>query len=209
MSEPSDFAALLRRHMAGIASLTPDQIAQLEAHYRLMMHWNRVLNLTSIRKVDEIVLRHYCESLFLAQHIPAEAVRVADIGSGPGFPGIPVAIARPDLRITLIESHQRKAVFLKEASRALPSVRVLAQRAEALVEHFDVLISRAVRPGDVVSLIPALAPSIALLIGEEDAADLGRHVHIRWREPLHLPWGERRVLLAGHDVSRGTGSSIA
>src|ERR1017187_6190482 len=101
------------------------------------MRWNRSLNLTAIRSREEAIERHYCESLFLGARLPAGALRIADVGSGAGFPGFPVAVLRPECSVTLIESHKRKAVFLREASRTLPNVRVFAKRAEDVGERFD------------------------------------------------------------------------
>ena len=111
------FADILRARLACIIDLSPAQVSALDAHYQLLLRWNRTLNLTRVESLEEAVERHYCESVFLASHLPAGPLRVADIGSGAGFPGFPVAVARPDCQVTLIESHQRKAVFLREASR--------------------------------------------------------------------------------------------
>jgi len=116
----------------------------LSDHYDLLCRWNKVLNLTTIERLEEAVERHYCESLFLAGHLP-ESGSFVDIGSGAGFPGFVVAAARPNCSVTLVESHQRKAVFLREASRKLPNVRVRAVRAESITESFDWLISRPFR----------------------------------------------------------------
>ena len=139
-------------------ALTVEQEAALEAHLELLMRWNQKLNLTSIRNREEAIERHYCESLFLGSRLPAGALRIADVGSGAGFPGFPVAIFRPDCSVTLIESHQRKAVFLREASRSLPNVRVMAKRAEEVDERFDCVISRAVSYWDLASFLKKLAP---------------------------------------------------
>src|ERR1700681_467468 len=115
----------------------------LQAHYELLLRWNRVLNLTTIDSLEEAIERHYCESLFLAVHLSPSPLHLADVGSGAGFPGIPVAVVRPDCTVTLIESHKRKAVFLREAARKLPNVRVLSQRGEDIKERFDCAVSRA------------------------------------------------------------------
>ena len=101
------FAELLLERLGSWVPLAPEQVRVLERHYELMVRWNKVLNLTAVREVAEIVERHYCESLFLGSHLPAGALRIADVGSGAGFPGIPVAILRPECPVTLIESHQR------------------------------------------------------------------------------------------------------
>jgi len=188
------FRDLLRERLAGIAELTDAQAAALESHYDLLVHWNRKLNLTAIRDLTEAVERHYGESIFLAAHLPAGALRIADVGSGAGFPGFPVAIYRSDCRVTLIESHQRKAVFLKEAARGLSNVRVLARRAEQVEEEFDLSISRAVSYQDLIPSLTALAPAAALLGGIEDPpAAMG----FEWEPPMPLPWGAQRFLRMG------------
>src|SRR5580658_10060097 len=130
--------------MRGIVELSPEQIHALEAHYELLVRWNQSVNLTRITSLEEAVERHYCEALFLGAYLPAGALRVVDVGSGAGFPGFPVAILRPDCTVALVESHQRKAVFLREASRKVGNVRVIAKRADDVEEEFDHLISRAV-----------------------------------------------------------------
>src|SRR5208283_412049 len=162
------FADLLRHGLAGLVELSPGQVETLEAHYRLLLRWNRTLNLTSIKGREEAVELHYCESLFLGAHLPQGRQRIADIGSGAGFPGFPVAVLRPDCTVTLIESHQRKAVFLRESSRKQTNIRVLAKRAEEVAERFDRVISRAVSYEDLASFLKNLAPVADLLTGGEE-----------------------------------------
>ena len=102
----------------------------------------------------------------------------------------------------LIESHRRKAAFLKEASRDLANVRVVGERAEDVVERFDWVVSRAVRYSDIAGALKKLGRNAELLTGEVQATDLGG---FEWREPIRLPWGERRYLWIGsNDVSRET-----
>jgi 16S rRNA (guanine527-N7)-methyltransferase len=174
------------------------QISLLWAHYGLMMRWNRVLNLTAIRDLTEVVTRHYCESLFLGAQLPPEPVSVLDVGSGAGFPGIPIAVLRPDCLVTLAESHQRKAVFLREATRDYLNARVAARRAEEIAEDFDWIVSRAVRWNDVLEVRGA---HVGLLLGAEDAAEAERKARgYRWEAPIDLPGGKRRVLVVGHRV---------
>ena len=188
------FRDLLRERLSGVAEVTDAQAEALESHYNLLVRWNRTLNLTAIRDLPEAVERHYCESLFLAARLPAGALRIADVGSGAGFPGLPVAIYRPDCVVTLIESHQRKAVFLKEAARGLANVRVLARRAEEVDEEFDLCVSRAVSYRDLMPSLQGLAPAAVLLGGiEEPPAELG----FAWQPPVPLPWGSQRYLRMG------------
>jgi 16S rRNA (guanine527-N7)-methyltransferase len=198
------FRDLLRERLCGIAELTDEQAEALESHYNLLVLWNRKLNLTAIRDLAEAVERHYAESLFLAAHLPAGPLRIADVGSGAGFPGLPVAIYRPDCMVTLIESHQRKAVFLKEAARSLSNVRVLARRAEQVDEEFDLAISRAVSYHDLTPSLKVLAPAAALLNAAESPPD---DMGFAWEPPVPLPWGEQRYLRMGR--FRATGIKLA
>jgi len=163
------------------------------------MRWNRTVNLTAIRNREEAVERHYGESLFLAASLPPGELRIADVGSGGGFPGFPVGVLRPDCTVTLIESHQRKAVFLREASRAMPNVRVLAKRAEdvgeGVGETFDWVISRAVSYEGLSRVLRDLAPNAALLTGAEAPPE---GIGFVWETAIALPWGSQRFLRVGH-----------
>src|SRR5260370_802044 len=87
-----------------LPTLTSAQMEALAAHLQLLQKWNRKINLTAIRDLPEAVRRHIAESLFLAAQLPPGPVTICDLGSGGGFPGVPVAIARPDCRVTLVES---------------------------------------------------------------------------------------------------------
>jgi 16S rRNA (guanine(527)-N(7))-methyltransferase RsmG len=180
-------------------ALDTGQLDRLESHFELLLKWNRVLNLTAIRDEREIVRRHYIESLFLAAVLPVGALRVVDVGSGAGFPGVPFAVARPECDVTLVESHQRKAVFLKEATRGWQNVRVITGRAEAVERRFDWVVSRAVQAKEVLTLIPALAERVALLTSEMTGAS-----KIRWFEPLAIPGNPGHYVLCGAHVPRGT-----
>lgn len=175
-------------------AVTREQEEALVAHLELLMQWNKSLNLTAIRSREEAIERHYCESLFLASRLPAGALRIADVGSGGGFPGFPVAVVRPECSVTLIESHQRKAVFLREATRKIPNVRVLARRAEDVAETFDRVISRAVSYADLAPFLKTLAPSADLLSGAERPPD---SLGFDWETPVALPWGNQRFLWTG------------
>ena len=157
------FRDLLAQRVASFCQLSSEQLDQLEQHYALLLRWNKVINLTRIETVEAAVERHYAESLFLGSTLPACSLSIADVGSGGGFPGIPVAVLRPDCALSLIESHQRKAVFLKEAARAIKNIRVLAMRAEDVHEEFDWVISRAVSWQDLKATAFSLAPNLALL----------------------------------------------
>ncbi len=171
----------------------------LHAHYGLLQRWNGKLNLVSHASLACAAERHYGEALFLASRLPGEPLRVVDVGSGAGFPGFVIAVMRPDCEVTLVESDQRKASFLREASRGIRNVRVLALRAESIDEHFDWLTLRAVRWEREFA---RLASHYALLIGERDAGRLPGG--IAWLPPERLPGSLARVLCIGHHVPRET-----
>jgi len=176
---------MLAAEFSAYGTLSEIQLSQLAGHFTALTRWNERLNLTRIRDLADSVRFHYCESLFLARSLPQGPQRIVDVGSGGGFPGIPAAIFRPDCEVTLVESHQRKAVFLREVSRDLRNVKVVSKRAEEVNDQFDWLISRAVAPGDVLQL--RIAGNVVLLIGDQDADKLNG-------ERISVPWGERRVL---------------
>jgi len=194
------FADLLREGAGSFVDLTDAQVSHLEKHFELLQRWNKVLNLTTIRTVEEIVERHYCESLFLGSCLPDGALRIADVGSGAGFPGIPVAVLRPECSVALIESHKRKSVFLREASRNLPSVCILAERVENVREVFDWAVSRAVAFETIEETVSALADHVALLAGGERPSG----TRFTWNDPIQLLWSNRRFLWLGRRVSRET-----
>ena len=190
---PDWFSELLREY-SDLA-----QIDLLYRHYELLIRWNHRMNLTTVEPGPEMVERHYLESLFFAAHLPPEKedLSVLDIGSGAGFPGVPMAVVRPSWQITLVESNQRKAVFLRESTRHLENVRVVAARVENVQAHADWLVARAVDPRDVVKQVPRLAQNVGLMIGEADYFAIRPEFPIAWREPIRLPWGDRRLCVYG------------
>jgi len=157
------FRELLLQRVSAFCDLTTEQIEQLHQHYELMQRWNRTINLTRIANLGEAIDRHYAESLFLGSRLPPGSLKIADLGSGAGFPGFPVAVLRPECLITLVESHQRKAVFLKEAARRLTNVSIAAKRAEDVTERFDWVLCRAVARDKIAHSAARLAPNWALL----------------------------------------------
>jgi 16S rRNA (guanine(527)-N(7))-methyltransferase RsmG len=191
------FRELLAAEFAPYGELSEEQLSQLEQHYELLVLWNKKINLTRIASLEDVVRFHYCESLFLARALPAGAISVVDVGSGAGFPGIPLAILRPECRVHLLESHQRKAVFLGQASRELSNVQVAPLRAEDCRQTFDWMVARAVRLADLMRL--SLAPRSAFLLGESDAQGLpSGFSHVA------TPWGDRRILALTAGVPRET-----
>lgn len=123
----SVIASLLAPYLAP----PPELLPRLSAYLDLLLKWNARTNLTAIRDPEEIVRRHFGESLFAARHLGAEVDTLLDLGSGAGFPGLPIALLRPEIRVTLAESQHKKASFLREAVRTLGvSVEVWAGRVE-------------------------------------------------------------------------------
>jgi len=183
----------LRRRLV----LTQSQLEQLSAHWELLRRWNRKLNLTSIKDLPEAVERHYCESLFLGSLVPDRSCSVLDVGSGAGFPGVPMATLRPDCHFTLLESTRKKSVFLREATRHWQNVTVVCQRAEDFQGHHDWAVSRAVRWTKLLPRLRELATCVGLLVGASDADRIREYPGFLWGPPVSLPWGERRVVLLG------------
>lgn len=134
---------------AGLSQLTPEAVGQFEIYLELLLKWNSKLNLTAIRDPQGIIRRHFIECIQCAQMIPALAAgaTLLDFGSGAGLPGIPIAICRPEIRVSLAESQGKKASFLREAVRTLRlDAEVLQQRVEGLPpgRGFSVVTLRAV-----------------------------------------------------------------
>lgn len=194
---PRWFRELLKTELSPWITLSAQQIEQLYGHYELLVDWNKRINLTSVQPGPEMIIRHYCESLFFAAHLPSDEAVIADVGSGAGFPGVPMAILNAGWKLALIESNQRKAVFLRESTREMPNISVLAHRAADVVGHFDWLVSRAVNLNDVLMNVPRLAPRVGLMISEADFSEAKSLSRIAWDEPIRLPWGDRRICIYG------------
>jgi 16S rRNA (guanine527-N7)-methyltransferase len=131
----------------GREELSPKQLHELCDYLELLLRWNAKTNLTAVREPEQIVTRHFGESLFLAQTVSGEAMQTAiDIGSGAGFPGIPLKIYAPNLAVTLTESQNKKATFLNEVIRKLTlmDINVFAGRAEDSGRTADLVTLRAV-----------------------------------------------------------------
>src|SRR5689334_3662421 len=142
-------AAAIQRAMSEFSlQLNQEQVVQIQQYIKILLAWNDKVNLTAIRDPLEILHRHFCESMFGAPFLPVEKCRLADVGSGGGFPGLPLKIMRPDLEVFLIESNVKKATFLAEVIRelGLTDAKVLVSRFEELGEEvapLDFVCSRA------------------------------------------------------------------
>ena len=187
--------SFLEQYREVLPDLSASQVSALEAHLDLLERWNRTINLTAINLKKEAIWKHVGESLFLGAHLPASSVSVCDLGSGGGFPGIPVAIARPDCKMTLIESDIRKGVFLREASRKLPNVTVLSQRFESVEGQFDWLISRAVNLAKTFGG-PICTSAAFLGVLPDRAAKRSVAARYQWNR-IAIPWDQSLFLSLG------------
>jgi 16S rRNA (guanine527-N7)-methyltransferase len=124
--------------------LPRDAAPRLLAYLALLNHWNRTYNLTAIREPGQMLVKHLFDSLAIVAHVPPG--RLADLGTGPGLPGIPIALVRPDVSVTLVESNGKKARFMREVVRQLGigNARVLESRAEDVADGgYDAVTARA------------------------------------------------------------------
>jgi 16S rRNA (guanine527-N7)-methyltransferase len=227
------------RQSGGPAVLVPAQLQSISTYIDLLLRWNSRVNLTSVRRPEEIVTRHFGESFFAARHLfpvpepgPAEntlpvvqviEAQVIDVGSGAGFPGLPIKIWASPIHLVLIESNQKKATFLREVVRALTltNVDVFAGRAADFQRRSnsrqqstlvgsrrsgDLVTLRAVEHFD--SILPEaadlMAPSgrLAILIGQAQLDRARRLVpSIKWDQPIKLPQSSSRFLFLGRKES--------
>jgi len=164
-------AALLKPYVQG--GVAPQLAAQLVDYLELLLKWNARTNLTAIRDPDEIVRRHFGESLFLGAHL-RDCSTLLDFGSGAGFPGVPVQLLRPEIAVTLAESQGKKAAFLREVVRHFGlQTEVWASRVEAMPSErrFDAVALRAVDKMDsAVREAAARASGCVLILGTSRAS---------------------------------------
>lgn len=183
-----------------------DQVLQIQRYIQMLLTWNDKVNLTAIRDPLEILYRHFCESMFGAISVPIETGRLADVGSGGGFPGLPLKILRPGLRVSLVESNLKKATFLAEVNRelGLTDAQVIVRRYEELGEEIaplDFVCSRAL--GEYPSFLKwahseqIAAKEVILWVGARDLSEIQKIDTWKWREPIPVPNSLQRVLLVG------------
>ncbi len=194
------------------------QVISIQQYMGILLQWNEKLNLTAIRDPLEILVRHFCESMFGAVAVPILGGRLADIGSGPGFPGIPMKILRPELELFLVESNIKKGTFLAEVVRelGLKNSRVLINRYEELNEELtplDYVCSRAV--GEFAAFLEwagserVSAGKAILWVGGRDLEEIRRNKLWEWQEPIPVPQSLRRYLLVGKKKSIEVGATTS
>ena len=201
--------------------LPSSTVDQISTYIDQLLRWNARINLTAIRHPEEIVTRHFGESFFLARHLfPKSGTdhrplttdhrppHVLDIGSGAGFPALPLKLWAPHIHLTLIESNNKKAAFLREVARALTltNINVITDRAEVLATRSDfprteVVTLRAVEHFETIlpQAVTLLAPkgTLALLIGATQTPSLTTLTTVNWHPPIHVPQSHTRVLSIG------------
>lgn len=185
---------------------SPAQAEAIQRYVALLLLWNQRVSLTSLLDPVEILQRHFGESMFAASAVPISSGRLADVGSGAGFPGLALKIACPALDVVLIESNMKKSAFLSEVVRLLnlDGVEVVRSRLEDLSVR-PVLASfvsaRAVGNFDRILRWARKALSeegqVLLWLGATDAEEVSLRHGWRWREPIKIPGSHRRVLLIG------------
>lgn len=188
---------------AGVTGLPAGAYEQFLAYLGLLQRWNSRLNLTAVREADQIIRRHFVECAFAAQQLPTDIDTLLDYGAGAGFPGIPIAICRPEIRVTLAESQGKKASFLREAVRVVgTATEVFDGRVETLPRErrFDAVSLRAVEKMELAIplALGRVERYLVLLITEESAPDyLGLARELKWREAVRLPNSTQMVLSIG------------
>jgi 16S rRNA (guanine527-N7)-methyltransferase len=201
---------------AGSAPLDENASSQMNAYLAVLQKWNARTNLTAIRDEESILRRHFVESILCARALPTGIATLLDFGSGAGFPGLPIAILRPEITVTLAESQNKKAAFLREAIRTLGmtagiTVKVHGARAETLLSKFDCITLRAV--DNMSAAIPAaitlLAPQgwlaiLTTITDKENLKSLAGLNEFQWQAPCPIPTSSNCVLLLGQAIPHST-----
>jgi len=183
-----------------------DLTVGIRTYIELLLKWNRTVSLTTVTEVDQILAFHFGESLFALPMLPVEKSRLADVGSGAGFPGIPLAMARPSLAVTLIEPNAKKFAFLNEVVRQLSLANVSAVRGRTgdlqfSNEEFEVVTARAVGQfDDLLGWAKTRINSggkLILWVGDEDMNQILSDKRFEWSSPERIPHTDRRFVLSG------------
>ncbi len=189
---------------AGLPQLDAQLAGQFQQYLELLMRWNARLNLTAIREREGILSRHFVESIACARAVPEGVATLLDFGSGAGFPGIPIALCRPEIAVTLAESQAKKAAFLQEVLRNLDMrANVRANRAEALGTRFDCVTMRAVDRMEravaaASSLVSAGGWLVLMVTGAElPNLQIAAGEAFEWKQVLKLPQSKDGLIAIG------------
>jgi 16S rRNA (guanine527-N7)-methyltransferase len=189
-----------------------DLVRRIRTYTQLLLKWNRTISLTTVTDIEQMLRFHFGESLFALSMLPVEKSRLADVGSGAGFPGIPLAMAAPKLTVTLIEANAKKYAFLNEVIRELElrNVTALHARMEDIRAprrdlNLDIVTARALgKFDDLLRWAQGeLTPEgrIALWLGSGDAKKISSHYSgWKWNPPVPIPDSERRCILVGNPI---------
>lgn len=187
-----------------LPELPAETAAQFEAYLHVLLRWNSRTNLTAVRDEDGILRRHFLECIACARALPFEVRTLLDFGSGAGFPGLPIALCRPEIEVTLAESQGKKAAFLREVVRTLGlSVAVHGGRADTVGRRFGCVALRAVdRTETAIGAAAGLVEEggwLAVLTTEAAAARVreAAGAEFQWGNAIALPGGEQRILALG------------
>lgn len=182
------------------------QCDAIRAYISMLLRWNEKVSLTTVVDPVEILRFHFGESLLAVTSVPVRNGRLADVGSGAGFPGIALHLAVPNLATVLIESNAKKATFLSEVVRELKlsGVEVLRRRMEDVPEDLRRLDFVTARALGSLALLKYWARSrlsakgkLVLWLGEDDSKAVSADISWSWSDPVHIPSSERRYILAG------------
>jgi 16S rRNA (guanine527-N7)-methyltransferase len=202
-------AAILAEYSI-VTEATSPLVGGIQSYLSLLLQWNRSISLTTVTDPEEIVRFHFGESLFAASSVPITVGRLADVGTGAGFPGLPLKMLVPSLDLTLIESNAKKAAFLAEVVRklALDRVHISRSRMEDLetrdpipAPSFDFITARAF--GQFDGLLAwskghlARTGKLALWLGQQDATSISQRGGWNWSAPGQIPGSDRRFILSG------------
>jgi 16S rRNA (guanine527-N7)-methyltransferase len=187
---------------AGITELPVGAYDKFRTYLELLMRWNQRISLTAVRDPEEIIQRHFLECAFVAAQLPRDIADLLDFGSGAGLPGIPIAICRPEIGVTLAEAHGKKASFLREVFRALDlQGEVYDGRVEAMPERtFDAVTMRAVEKMELAIPVALGRVRRYLVLLTTERAGLARGVAasgLEWQDSISIPNTEQMVLEIG------------
>jgi 16S rRNA (guanine527-N7)-methyltransferase len=198
--------ATLKRYGVTASDLLCDQI---RTYIDLLLRWNQKTSLTTITEPAEILRLHFGESLFAAGTVPIRLGRLADVGSGAGFPAVPIRMVSENLGVILVESNQKKATFLAEVVRELYLKNVDVRRSrmndvDLTEEKVDFVSARALGIDDDFLKWSHSAlnsgGSVVLWLGAADARGISQNAGWKWSDPIRIPQSDRRVILRGSRI---------